>query len=238
MENWLEIAVGAFLLGMVLYGHYRGAIRQAVSMLALVITLVVVNLVMPYAASFVKEKTPVHDWINKSVSEAFHIDELSDSPSVSQLPAAQRQAIENMKLPEEMKSLLIENNNHEVYQMLGVDIFAEYVGNYLSSMIINMMGFVILFILVYIALHVLAGVLDLMAKLPILSGMNQLAGAFLGGLQGLFYLWIAALVITACSGMSWASYILGQIEASSWLSFLYHYNIISRIAIEIIKGIL
>ena len=43
-ENWLQIIVGLYLLGMVLYGHYRGLIRLAVSMLALVVTLVVFTL--------------------------------------------------------------------------------------------------------------------------------------------------------------------------------------------------
>ena len=34
MENWLEIAAGVYLLAMVLYGHYRGFIRLAVSLAA------------------------------------------------------------------------------------------------------------------------------------------------------------------------------------------------------------
>ena len=40
MKNWLEISVAAYLLIMVLYGHYRGAIRMAVSVTALAATFV------------------------------------------------------------------------------------------------------------------------------------------------------------------------------------------------------
>ena len=36
MDNWLEIVVGIYLLGMILYGHYKGFLRLAVSMAALV----------------------------------------------------------------------------------------------------------------------------------------------------------------------------------------------------------
>ena len=68
--------------------------------------------------------------------------------------------------------------------------------------------------------------------------MNQLAGAILGGIEGLFYLWFFDIILAACSGMAWASSLLAQIQASSWLSFLYRYNIISRLAMGIIKGIL
>ena len=43
MENWLSIAAGVYLLSMVLYGHYRGFIRLAVSMVALVAALAIVH---------------------------------------------------------------------------------------------------------------------------------------------------------------------------------------------------
>ena len=46
MDNWLEITIGVFLLGMVLYGHWKGLIRLALSMLALIVTLVIVRFAM------------------------------------------------------------------------------------------------------------------------------------------------------------------------------------------------
>lgn len=41
--HWLEILAAVYLVGMVLYGHYRGFIRLCVSALALVISLVTVR---------------------------------------------------------------------------------------------------------------------------------------------------------------------------------------------------
>lgn len=235
-ENWLQITVGVYLLGMVLYGHYRGLIRLAVSMAALVVTLAAVHFAMPYVGTFIREKTPVYGWITDSVSGAFGIGE--EALPDMQMPAAQRQFIEELRLPDDLKELLIENNNNTVYDLLGVDAFAEYIGSYLANVIINFVGFVVLFLLIYISLKLLAGALDLVAKLPILSGMNQLAGAALGGLQGLFFLWLMSLLVTAFAATSWASAVLDQIEASPWLSFLYHYNLVSRLALGIIRGII
>ena len=235
-ENWLQTAVGIYLLGMVLYGHYRGLIRLAVSMTALVVTLTAVHFAMPYVGAFIRDKTPVCGWIMDNVSDAF---DLRDDAAADdgRMPEDQERFIEEMRLPDDLKELLIENNNSEVYERLGVDAFAGYIGNYLANVIINFVGFVILFVVIYIALKLLAGALDLVAKLPVLSGMNQLAGALLGGLQGLFFLWLASLPVTAFATTSWASAILDQIEASSWLSFLYHYNLISHLALGIVRGI-
>ena len=42
IENWLSVGAGVFLIGMVLYGHYRGFLKQCVSLGALVLTIVIV----------------------------------------------------------------------------------------------------------------------------------------------------------------------------------------------------
>ena len=40
-----------------------------------------------------------------------------------QLPAQQRMMIEQMELPQPMKDALLENNNSEIYHLLGADSF-------------------------------------------------------------------------------------------------------------------
>lgn len=70
MENWLPIAVGVFWGGMILYGHYRGFIRQAVSMAALLVTLVVVDLSMPYVTDYLKNSTFVYQAFETGVKNA------------------------------------------------------------------------------------------------------------------------------------------------------------------------
>ena len=39
-EHWLSVGVGVFWLSMVLYGHYRGLVRIAVTMSALILSLI------------------------------------------------------------------------------------------------------------------------------------------------------------------------------------------------------
>ena len=90
-----------------------------------------------------------------------------------------RQIIENLNLPQNVKAAMIENNNHEVYELLGVNAFADYIGNYLADMILNSVGFVLLFAIVYLLIRLVVRWLDLIARLPILSGMNKIAGCLL-----------------------------------------------------------
>ena len=202
MKNWLEIAVAVFLIGMVLNGHYKGFIRLAVSMVAFVATLVIVNMAMPKVSVMLKENTPIVTWIQQGVEKASGLEFAKESGVGEGMPAEQRMAIEGLNI------------------------------------IVNLVGFVLLFVVIYVVIHLIMSALDVMARLPILSGLNKVAGALLGGVQGLLYLWVGCLVLTACSSAGWAMALIRQIEASSWLTVLYHYNIVSKLAFGIIQGII
>ena len=76
--HWLEIAIALYLLGMILYGHYKGFIRLSVSALAMVITFTTIHLAMPHITSWVKNETPIYEQIRGGVEKAAGLDELSD----------------------------------------------------------------------------------------------------------------------------------------------------------------
>lgn len=232
MENWLAIAVGIYLVSMVLYGHYRGFLRLAVSMGALIVTLVVVNIAMPRVTSFLKQNSTIHQFVEDSMKDALGLTDTEDE--ATQLPSVQRTVIEGLDLPEPLKKALIENNNSEVYEMLGVNAFTEYVGTYITNVIINMIGFIVLFGLVFVLIHVVMAWADILARLPIINGLNKIAGALLGGLQGLIFFWIICLAVTIFSGTTLGSMLVSQIESSVWLSYLYTHNLLSDIMIGLI----
>lgn len=237
-EYWLSVIVGAYLLGMILYGHYKGFIRIAVSLVAIFASLIFVRIGMPYVTGYMKENTGIHRMVENTVLKAVGYGAVEDSEGVSDImPAMQRQLIEQMNLPDTLKETLIENNNSEVYQLLGVRHFSEYIANYLSSLIFNAVGFIILFLISYVVIRLMMSWLDLVARLPIIHGMNQLAGAVLGGLQGLLLLWIFGLIVTVCSGTGWGRIVVAQIEGSPMLLFLYSHNFLQWIVFGMIGSI-
>lgn len=235
MENWLSIAAGIYLLSMILYGHYRGFIRLAVSMVALIAALVIVHVSMPKVTAYLKENTAIQQALSDSMKEVAGLGSSNEIAGETP-PSAERTIIENLDLPQNIKSALIENNNHQVYELLGVEKFADYIGNYLADMILNSIGFVILFAMVYLLIRLAVHWLDLIAKLPILSGMNKIAGALLGGVQGLLFLWILCFVLMACSATGWGMALMRQVEESTWLSYLYNHNFLNAVVLGVIHG--
>ncbi len=236
MENWLSAVAGIYLLGMVLYGHHRGFIRLVVSMLAVVLSLSIVRVSLPTVTGYLKENTNLQQTISKNMQKSMGLELEGDSlGEPTDTPSVQRTVIESLKLPQSVKKALIENNNSEVYQMLGVQAFTDYIGGYLADMILNSAGFVLLFAAIYLFSKLVMKWLDIIARLPILSGINKIAGALLGGLEGLVFLWIACLLITAFSGTEWGLILSRQIEDSKWLSFIYSHNFLNLMVLGVLR---
>ena len=74
--NWLEIAAAIYLLGMILYGHHKGFIRLAVSAAAVAVTLITVQVSLPYVTEWMRNNTSVYDRIQANINEVIGLDEL------------------------------------------------------------------------------------------------------------------------------------------------------------------
>ncbi len=238
-EHWLEIGVAVYLLAMVLHGHHKGFIRLAVSATALLITLVTVNIAMPYVTDWLKNDTPVYETMKEKMVESIGVDEILTDLGLEghTQKADEWMIIEELPIPEQMKSLLVENNNIEVYRMMGVEFFRDYVGGYLADTVLKAVVFAILFLFVYLALKIAVIWLDLIAKLPILSGINKIAGAILGGVEAMVFIWILCIVLTVFAGTEIGNSTLAQIDASPWLSWIYDHNMLSYFVLGLIRSV-
>ena len=238
-ENWLFVVVAVYLVSMVLYGHYRGFVRLAVSAVCLVLSLGAVHFGAPSVANLLRSNEVVYQAVEDSVTKFIQKDDEAENEAVDAAPpSVQRSIIEEMELPEQLKDALLENNNSEVYEALGVSSFTHYVSRYLANSLINIISFFLLFAAVFGGLRVLSVSLNVVSRLPIISGLNRLAGAVLGGAEGIFFVWIAALLITLFSATAIGELFLNQIESNIWLTWLYDHNMLGSILMGVVKRII
>lgn len=230
-EHWLSLFMGAYLVGMALYGHYRGFLRLAVSMAALLLSLGTVRMAMPPTTAFLKEHTGIYQWTEERLEDAIGLEKITEN---LRLPAQQRAAIEEMPLPKSVKQVLVENNNEEIYRILGVEGFFDYIVSFLADRIMNTLAFVLLFLIMNVGLHVLSRCLNLIARLPVFYGLNQIAGAALGVLMALSYFWIVCLALNIFVSTDWGEFLLNSIEETSWVAWLYHHNLLSDFFLNIL----
>ena len=203
------------------------------------LSLGVVHFGAPSVANLLRSNEVVYQAVEDSVTKFIQKDDEAENEAADAAPpSVQHSIIEEMELPEQLKDALLENNNSEVYEALGVSSFTHYVSRYLANSLINIISFFLLFAAVFGGLRVLSVSLNVVSRLPIISGLNRLAGAVLGGAEGIFFVWIAALLITLFSATAIGELFLNQIESNIWLTWLYDHNMLGSILMGVVKRII
>lgn len=224
--NWLFWVVAALIGYHVVDGLHKGFIKKSVSAVSLIVTLVLVTYLTPQITTFIQDYTSLHESLQEKCSEMFLSGEYNEEIKNDQVIM-----IENMDLPENIREMLLENNNREAYDILEVTGFHEYVGAYLANMIINALSYLLTFVIVWTLLRAILLALDVVAKLPLLHGINQLAGGVLGLVVGVVLVWIAFLLVTILCNGSLGREFFGLISENQFLLFLYSHNAILKIVL-------
>ena len=122
--------------------------------------------------------------------------------------------------------MLLENNNDEAYASLGVNSFGEYVGAYIAKIISDVLAFLLVMVLILIIVPILIKMLGIFNKLPVIGGMNRLAGGALGLAIGLAVVWVFFIIITLLYSTKLGIACFACIESSEILQKLYDGNIL------------
>ena len=95
--------------------------------------------------------TSVDEVIEKNCMEIFAPAEIAEKEDVSL--QEQIQTIEQAELPEFFKQILLENNNREIYGILGAERFADYISSYITRTVINVIAFFTTFVFLTIVVR-------------------------------------------------------------------------------------
>lgn len=245
--NWiLYITIGILLIG-VAAGYVRGAVRIAVSLAATVFTLILVVFLTPYVSDGIATYTKLDDWIEEKCETAMteqltesweevagdipmpdgNTQQIQEQLQNIEIPRnVQTQIIENADIPAVFKEFLQDNNNKEAYSLMGADSFADYIAKGAAKLIINIISAVLIFLSTSLLIRILLYVFDVIAMLPIIGGLNRLAGAALGLMIALTVVWIFFLIVTLLYATDIGKDMLRMIQENPFLSFLYKNNYI------------
>lgn len=215
--NILLLVVGLIIGIGIFIGYKKGLIKMIASLLATVLIVALVGVVSPYVSQWIQKGTPLKESVqNKVVSMMIPEDELSREEQIT--------LIENADVPETFRQSLLENNNQEAYAMLGVETFADYIGSYIAKVLADILAFLISLVLVTIAVAIVIKLLGIIDKLPLIGGMNRLAGGIAGVGVGVLLVWVLFVAITLLYDTELGMMCFESIETNSILSFLYEKN--------------
>lgn len=226
--NILVIIAGLIVIVSSLGGYRRGFFRTALTMCSFILAMLIVSVVNPIVTSVLADN--VRGTVDKVVSDVL---EQKKEEAIEDMGGFLEDFSDELALPGSWENALEKLDIGDVYDQLGVDEAVDsYVSHY-TRMILKSISYFISLLIASIIMRVLVMVTDIAAGLPILSGLNRLAGLGLGLLRGIVILWILGLVIAVCSGSAWASPLVGMIKESGWLTFLYKNNLLARLLLPI-----
>jgi uncharacterized membrane protein required for colicin V production len=231
--TWLGCVAGIFLAFTCIRGYRRGFIKEIVAVILMFCSISLVWMVNPYVNTFIKENTPVYETVQKNCQ---NLVEEKFQESSSGEGDAKEALLESLALPESMKNDLRENNTVETYRSLAVTSFTDYVSDYLALTVVNALSFLLSYLLVTVLVRTIVYALDLIAKLPILRGVNRIVGVAAGLVKGVLIVWIVLLALTLLCSTKFGGEAMTLIQKDSFLSFLYEHDVFIQIFTGIFYG--
>lgn len=159
------------------------------------------------------------DWEMYGITAGDILNILGEIPKDEQI-----KEIENASMPAFLKDLLMENNNTTIYEELGVKSFPEYVASYISRMVLNILSFLVTFLIAIIIVKALMVAVNIIGELPVLGTVNHIAGGALGLVLALVIVWLGFLIMTLAYTTPAGNACFNMVEKSGLLSFLYESN--------------
>lgn len=231
--TWLGIAVLALIAAACIMGFRKGFVKEIVSLFFMLISFLLVWAVNPYVNTFVKEYTPVYDTIQDKC-QTLVSEQIGNKKTLDK--EEQNQVMENMELPDLLKNALVENNTAETYRYLAVSTFTEYISDSLAVMAVNGISFLISFVLSAAVIKLLGFILNVLTKLPVINGINKIAGAAVGGIKCIIFIWIAFLVLTLLCNTTLGQQGMALIQQDAFLNFLYSQNVFVKVFMSVFYG--
>lgn len=219
--NWVLIAIIGILAVYTMWGSYRGIIKMIFPIVSLIGTLIAVFILLPVVSGVIKDNTKIYGNLEQIVGEQI-------LPENEFTGFNQEEIIDSLGLPEVIKDVILENNTAEKYIELGVSSLREYMVRTVTDMIFNMAAFLIAFLIVFILLRIIFGFMSMLASLPVIHGVNKLAGAAAGFVMGLAVVWIIFAILTVFGSSQLSRDVLEKINGNELLTFIYNNNFIMK----------
>lgn len=224
------IVVAVIFLTCMIIGCVRGFVRIAATLAATMASILLVALLSPILSGMILEIVPMEKMVQSKCEEMMGVKneegEIVIPDEVESSKEKQIKIIEKAKLPNVFKQVLLENNNEEIYKVLGVDSFSEYVGKYLAKLVADILSFLLALLAVTVILRTILYMFGIIEKLPVIGGLNRMGGFLLGAGTGLIIVWILFIIITLAYDTGIGRKCLESILDSKILSFLYNKNIL------------
>lgn len=230
MNNFSLVFIILFML-CVLISWKRGLFRSILSTAGIIASIIIAVFVAPYVSGFLHENTDVDEKMAAVIEQKLGFDETKEAETRS----AQVATVNALLLPERIKACIVDNNNSEIYSVLGVDGVYAYIAKAIAVLVLNAIVFLVLMLLSKFIFFVMSRRMVGLLKLPIIRSVDKVGGGCLGVVKGLIYTWLFFLILSIGSAWEWSANLIQQIDENPLLKLLYDNNLLLDVVGDLTK---
>jgi len=217
------------ILGFCVYcGYRKGFLVSVFKLFSLLITLFLTNMLYPFAGAILRD-IGLLDLLKGHVAKGIPL----DTAAANLTHMAENTWIDNLALPEFIKSAMIANNNTQARAAMAVANFKDYVSTYLAGLILNAIAILLVFVAVFFLMKLIVIALKILSKLPVIHTLNNFMGVILGLLQGTLLVWLVLAVLIGLFATSTAFPVGLYLESSTIAKWFHENNIIWQFITQI-----
>lgn len=219
--SWISIGLILICIVTGIRGYRRGFTKTVVSMISFLIIMLLVSILNPLLSGIVERYTDLGEKTEQYCLEAMtgHLESETELGRNEQISW-----IEELPIPEQIKTELVENNNNVIYEVLDAANFFGYIASYLSKLILRAIVYLISIIAAWLIVKIVSLCISGVAHMPVIGFFNRIAGFGLGVVKGMLVVWILFLGVTIFSGTGAGSTLLVQIRQDAVANVLYEKN--------------
>lgn len=218
--EYILIAMLIVMVYFLINGVRQGFLRVVFALMSSALALFIVAYMAPMVANFIKENTGIYTAVYGNISGAISKMTLGQ--------ASETEAINSFNIPQVIKMLLISNNTSETYTALLIDAFQDYIAAFMARMVVRIIALLIIFVFTKFILRSIGLMLDIIDKIPVVHGLNRLAGGVAGLLEGALLICLFMLFMTIFVGGKIGTSFFEIVESDKILSFIYNNNILLK----------
>ncbi len=229
--NVVDYAILGIVGISVLFGLYRGFITSVLGLAGLFAAMFAAYALGPSLAQAILKNDTVVQTLVHYTDAASRLGDLDMSvQAVSTLGTSTiADIVSRVGLPAPFDALLGSNLAQQVFASIGSVTVSEYINQTIVSAIVSILCHLGVFLIAYLALSLLTGLLGYVFHFPALKHLDALLGGAFGLVRGIFFVYILfALVPIAMTVVPFPEF--GEMVTSSQLgAALYQSNIVTTI---------
>jgi uncharacterized membrane protein required for colicin V production len=190
--NYLDIAIGLFMLYAVVMGYIHGVVRSLFNLLGYIVAALITHFYYPIVKKMIVDLTSFDDKMNHFVTDK--LQQMGAQSAQATVTVSDLNAMNQLPLPNKIKESI------QTSLTSSANAVTENIASVVTDVIISFLAIVGLFLIVLLIFKITSAIFDLIAKLPVLKTFNKLGGVLFGFVKG--YIVISVLFVVMISVLS------------------------------------